>query len=732
MEKLFNTNTPVIFFDPNVEFHFSKRSWVLWPMIAYKVIVPYPKEKQLNIFQETILKLCDIGMTDSSKIADKMKLKIELIDFIIEQLEQMKLLNNRELNERAKQLLSENNNLYDIKSGYVFKDAIGDFFWDYFANDLPYINAESGNRYRKFYWGDIGSGKYNRSAVIWPKDYNYKIMEPDSLSILKSCIKHKIRANNLSRAGLINSYNDNSQLPANLEKVKYTNNASPILVVTYIASPEDGKSQTYWQAANPFGYGISTQLKTEIENIIDLPNYQHLKEKIHNLSDSIFENDLVDMKSLLKEADKKYCKKIENIFSSKILDYHNIFLRLIDFYKYHKETQNKSSYKNYEKAKQNIENFVDSAYKVIEESLYTLCIKYDSYFSFAGLSNSFENSKILKSIAIEKCDFFDDDKNPFMKNLLMVKTGTIKYATDSKDLKGLLASNLLIANNFTGHPFHKIALKIPYFFRMFNNLRLLRNRSDHASENNVEFEEINKLFPTILLAVSLLIDNLTFNEEEVFNKKSINVVVSIKQKIYQKAKLNIEKEFGLVIRKFDKLNKYLNQVEFNKILTENENNDKVKGSLIVELGKLAEQLLLEIKPIIFDRDFVTIVGNNKQNILEFEGIIKESEFLIPNFPDSFTRMHPSKVKGCFNEFSKGTLGAKLFCLVFCCVDNNKILQKIAKLDNHFIDTIISIADLRKHGNKEATSVEYFNHIQRIYNSTKAIINIVNEEIENDE
>ena len=96
MEKSFNNRTSVIYQNPQHPRNYKmvKRRWLMVPMCEYKVSVPYPKPNTLNLFQMTILKLLVSGSKDDDYIAKALCLNIELVSFIVDELEQYKLIKN--------------------------------------------------------------------------------------------------------------------------------------------------------------------------------------------------------------------------------------------------------------------------------------------------------------------------------------------------------------------------------------------------------------------------------------------------------------------------------------------------------------------------------------------------------------------------------------------------------------------------------------------------------------
>ena len=115
MEKSFNNRTSVIYQNPQHPRNYKmvKRRWLMVPMCEYKVSVPYPKSNTLNLFQMTILKLLVSGSKDDDYIAKALCLNIELVSFIVDELEQYKLIDSRRrVTESGRRKLCDYRNVF--------------------------------------------------------------------------------------------------------------------------------------------------------------------------------------------------------------------------------------------------------------------------------------------------------------------------------------------------------------------------------------------------------------------------------------------------------------------------------------------------------------------------------------------------------------------------------------------------------------------------------------------
>ncbi len=81
---------------------------ILWPCHAFRISIPQKKRSNLNVFEETILRLTGAGSGDTEKIADIACLEKELVSFIQHRLRELGLVDDHyELSEDGQDLIKE-------------------------------------------------------------------------------------------------------------------------------------------------------------------------------------------------------------------------------------------------------------------------------------------------------------------------------------------------------------------------------------------------------------------------------------------------------------------------------------------------------------------------------------------------------------------------------------------------------------------------------------------------
>ena len=121
---------------------------ILWPFHAYEICLPAEKNKPLNIFEETILKLIGNGINDITDLHEEACMDKEIIEFIRSKLIDHGLLGERnEITDRGKELIGQWDE-EQIDNNYVSAHII--FLHFCFYCDLISNNGYRIQKYRTF------------------------------------------------------------------------------------------------------------------------------------------------------------------------------------------------------------------------------------------------------------------------------------------------------------------------------------------------------------------------------------------------------------------------------------------------------------------------------------------------------------------------------------------------------------------------------------------------------
>jgi hypothetical protein len=72
---------------PEAQLVESNDEWLLWPAVAYRIVLPVKRERRLDLFERVVLQLCRAGKWDVDEVAGQIHLDRELILYVVGQLQ---------------------------------------------------------------------------------------------------------------------------------------------------------------------------------------------------------------------------------------------------------------------------------------------------------------------------------------------------------------------------------------------------------------------------------------------------------------------------------------------------------------------------------------------------------------------------------------------------------------------------------------------------------------------
>ncbi|MCD8238643.1 MAG: hypothetical protein LUC92_04805 [Clostridiales bacterium] len=314
----FNERTEVIYQNPShpktyIQGKYEKR-WLLLPMCAYKVSVPYPKDSELNIFREAVLKLLAGGAKSDEQLADMLMLNLSLVEFIVNELEERGLITKRRLITReGEQVLKYNGTDYDIKIGWVFFNYVSNCFADAFVADseLNIVSTDRRNRsWIRFYTDESTASPQVETGFIVHTDNEENYIKLTETDVLKICQKHKKRSRRLIHDETDDRENSMS-LPPNIEKVCILGEKRYVYTAAYMFLPtEDLINRSRLQLCYPFGTGLSPQITEDVLKASKKAENETLSKVINGLYKQVY---------ALTEKQSEQTKNAYHAFGNKII-----------------------------------------------------------------------------------------------------------------------------------------------------------------------------------------------------------------------------------------------------------------------------------------------------------------------------------------------------------------------------------------------------------------------------
>lgn len=565
MAKLFNERTEVLFQNPTFPkgYYNGKplEKWLLLPMCAYKVSVPYPKDNALNLFQETILKLLAGGSKSDEEIANKLSLNISLVEFIVNELHERDLITGRRsLTNKGYTLLNDDDDSYELKIGYVFYNYLTKTYMDTFVPDEELcsvgIRNRRGNKVQ-FYIDEAVANPVYKEATIVHADNEENVIQPTAYDIIGICKRHKRRKQMLI-PDEVNEVvtladkekKDASELPKNIEKVSFLGEYRYVYVATDITLPSDDViNKSKIQMCYPFGVGFASNILEVVMQLSDREVNEDVKDVIVGLRKEAY--GMTDRQ--LEETKKEQAEvniAIRKILSNNIENYPHIYRMLLNVesnYVFIQSLLKKNTGSNYEFIQKKMNDYIVDNYDLLAGILIEVMQKYNDYNNGILTKYQSSNSDVLSEMA--KQIGFSDDENLFGR-FFALKRGTINGAYASSKVDALMAYNMIVASRTNGHPFHELARKVPQFITYLSKLIELRNEGKHGNAVEYNFNTIAAYSIKNMYIASILLDGLDFNQERNFDFDNERLINPDRIKVVKNAEAEVERIYTSNVKKY--------------------------------------------------------------------------------------------------------------------------------------------------------------------------------------
>ncbi len=669
MEKLFHERTEVLFQNPSLpKGYYNTRPlerWLLLPMCAYKVSVPYPVSNALNLFQETILKLFAGGSKSDEELADKLSLNVSLVQFIIEELHNKGLIDNRHsLTDKGYALLNGSDESYDLKIGYVFYNYITKTFMDIFIPDGELysagIRSRKGNKIQFFVDEAVANPVYKEATIVHADNENV-LIQPSSYDIIGILKKHKKRAQMLIPDEVDETVTladkeraKASELPRNIEKVSLLGERRLVYVAAEITLPADDViNRSKMQMCYPFGAGFASNILEAVTMLAERENNADVKNVLIGLRKEAFgmtDKQLEDTKKEQKEVNAA----VRKILSDNIENYPHIFRMFLNVesnYVFIQSLLKKNTGGNYYFIQKKMNDYIVDNYDVIASILIEVMQRYNTYDKGMLTRYPSVNSNILSDIARQIG--FKDDENVFGP-FFAVKKGAVNGAYSSSKVDALMAYNLIAAYRCNDHPFYKLAKYVPRFITYLSKLVELRNEGKHGNTVEYNFNTIAAYSIKNMYIAYLLLDGLSFNQEHNFNFENERLINPDRIKVSKNAEIEVERIYTINAKKYSTVLNKLVALQEEILLKGDEYPGRV-SEVFEAVFKRICGTRLNINALPGIKDF----KNSDANHL-YLCKMKQYGFEVKSIPYYDLR----KLSKTFNNYHNGTLGTLFYAWFF--------------------------------------------------------------------
>ena len=695
------------------------RQWLLWPVWAYRVVVPQPASERFNLFQRAVLSLCRAGIVHVDEISDRLDLGSELAAYILNQLEGMGLLDrHRELTERAKKLLDEESeNQVKAEAGYVFVDPFTSELWPRFCRGvLPYSESEFDGRSAKVERGTVGDPRRENATVIWPHRGDGFPPPPSRRDIVRACSR-SIRAEAAYKrsTGEDNSELDGSLLKHHLNQVVLLDDApEPIFLTTFVFVPQDVSRASLWQVCDPFGLGTSHTLRKQIEELASASSQAGdiLKNAIKRATREGFAVDDADFLDLFREQNQKAAEVVNEKagFDKSICP--EVWELLIQMEGERIKVGGEDvSGRAWDREQEVLKAMVRRAYEAVEECLANVVRTFRGSEIWSRLGGAPEdNGALLKKIACELG--FVDEEAPCFERFLRIGSGPVEGVVlhENRELVALFAAALLSAQDHPEHPLRRCVAEFPELIVFLNELKRMRGQAAHHTRVDWEKEDREKALDfrknTYHVARILLptVEGTTTDSQS--SPAPTEWGADLVYRLRAQAAYNVEDEFGLHIREVLSLRDELVEVEvlsleLDKLRRAGAIAEEVDGrtkDMRIACGNAVEAAVARLLTEADVSEFVT--DDRTANAERYSEAARSLGFQAKEdgqYHEVLLKVHPDRVHSVA-ETRRGALNALLVvALLQAKQDANHTLREVAKANSRFLLDIGEVSQARGHG-----------------------------------
>lgn len=243
----------------------SKKRWLLWPVWAWRVVVPTSRSRKLNPVQRAVLRLHIAGVNRFDQLGELLDLDKQLMGYVVAELQGMSLLDERSSpTERANRFLEEAEQDPDaLEVGWVYQCSHTGKLLPRFVTDQPAADAEADeNGWPLITVGSKGRPFTDRAVIV--QTGRAPVRAPRPRDILDAHHRHKRHLRRARRAGMEPGL-DASQLVGQVSRIADVPQLVHLLTFVYV--PESMEEEFPWYVAEPFGFGADPVLRELLDRI---------------------------------------------------------------------------------------------------------------------------------------------------------------------------------------------------------------------------------------------------------------------------------------------------------------------------------------------------------------------------------------------------------------------------------------------------------------------------------
>lgn len=456
---LFDKTTPVLRFRRG---KVPGAVWVLWPVLAWRVVAPVPREQVLNFFQRAVLALARAGVVRVVDVAERLMIAPDLAGLVVQELRGLGLLDHSGgPTHRGLQTLDdiEFDPPDDATFGHVLSDPFtGKLSLRFVTGDLPIADVEPDDEgWPVLLGGSAGDPWKDRTYSVSPgAGERLRIAKPGAADVLRVARRTR-RQRDLE--------DDERDIPR-LQRVSFVDERpQPHWLAVCVRRHESGD----WMVDDPVGRGESIELRAQIDAVLD--RHQELRRRIKRLvgDDSGTPS--------LTELQTRATFDIEERLTMAIRQHEPVRERLVAMQRAWLEASLEGAPADkWDDVLVKAQRAAERALRIAHEPW---CAATPPLFMDLAESDKALNQQLLDAIAGEL-----GFSTPLPPTLASVRRGKVQHAEDSGSgsLRPLVVLALLSAGRDRAHPLHQAARRHVDLLERLDRLAQARDRAAHDSD----------------------------------------------------------------------------------------------------------------------------------------------------------------------------------------------------------------------------------------------------------
>ena len=454
----FEKDTPVLRLDYGKD---PNARWVLWPVFAWRVVAPVPKERKLNLFQRAVLGLARAGVVRFADVADRLLIAPDLAGLVVLELQNMALLDRLgKPTEQGSRMLDdfEQDPPDEAHVGHILTDPFTGKVWPRFlTGDLPIADVEiNDDGWPVLLSGSAGDPWKDRTFSMLPTGRDgVVIARPSARDVLRAARRHR-------RQRDYDDVDDDRDVPR-LQRVSFVDDRpQPYLLALRVRRHDSGD----WMVDDPFGHGEAIDLRARLEERLD--SHKGLRTWLAPLVGS--DPTAPTLGHLQAEA----TWKVEERLTVAVRQFDAVRERLVAMHRALLEAESQDA------PPDKWDDVLVKAQRAVERALHTVYGNHRdasaSLFKNLAHSDKEFNRRLLDTMAADL-----GFHAPLPATLSSVRRGKVQYAEQGGggSLRPLVVLGLLSADLDDDHPFRRAARTAPDLLHRLDELATARDRAAH-------------------------------------------------------------------------------------------------------------------------------------------------------------------------------------------------------------------------------------------------------------